>query len=67
MTTMEILLQQFGFNAIKGYKLGLTVQQVANINKTTAIDFFGLNEDQSELIVTLWVEQCKLSGIMSGK
>lgn len=62
---MKTLIQQFGFNAIKGRKLGLSVQEVANINKDTAI-LFGLTEGQAEQVVTLWVRECQLADIMNG-
>jgi len=54
----KTILEAFGANAVLGRDKGLTVQEVANINKELAISLFGLTKDVAEVVVTKWVESC---------
>jgi len=61
---MKNLIEAFGINAQIGKSKGLSVQEVANINKEFAI-MTGLSDKQSEDIVTVWVSECVSLGIMN--
>ena len=62
-TMIKQILEFFGKNALRGKESGCTVQEIANINKETAIIVFGLSNSQAEDLVTIWVKECQLSGI----
>lgn len=61
---MKNLFEMFGLNAVIGKSRGLSVQEVANINKETAI-LFGFTESESEAIVNQWVDTAISFGVMS--
>lgn len=57
------IVEFFGENALRGKSKGCTIQQIADINKETAIFVFGLSKNEAEELVTLWVDECLTSGI----
>ena len=58
MTNAKQILSVFGINAIIGKEKGLTVQEIANVNKDAPILLFGLTELVAEKAVTMWVDSC---------
>jgi uncharacterized protein YpbB len=57
------IVEFFGQNALRGKSEGCTIQQIADINKETAMLVFGLSTNQAEQLVTLWINECLTTGV----
>ncbi|SED11491.1 hypothetical protein SAMN04489761_4320 [Tenacibaculum sp. MAR_2009_124] len=58
------ILEIFAINAIIGIEKNMPVQEVADLNKTSCIMFFNMNEVSAEFLVSKWVEKACELGVM---
>jgi hypothetical protein len=58
------LMEVFGINALIGKEKGLSIQDIAIVNKEAA-KASGFNDFKSEKIVEYWVSQCLELGVFA--